>query len=58
VSGVQITADLTVSSLIIDGTSGDINPSFSLNLTDIKAANYAGGSAILDAFLTAPGGAT
>jgi hypothetical protein len=57
-AGVIFTADLTVTSMIMTGKTGAINPSFNLNLTDITAINYtAGSSAIVDAFLSAPGGA-
>jgi hypothetical protein len=51
-------ADLLASSLIITGTTGDINPSFSMNLFTITSGlSYTGGSAIADSFIAAPGGA-
>ncbi len=52
-------ADLTVDQLVIQGTSGDINPSFTMNLTNITAdgSYVAGTSAIVDEFVGAPGGA-
>jgi hypothetical protein len=52
-------ADLTAAELVIDGGTGTINPQFELNLTNITAGGgYVGGSsAIIDAFLAAPGGA-
>lgn len=53
-------ADLTVDSLVVDGSTGSINPAFSMNLTNITAGGSytAGSSIIVDTFLDAPGGAT
>lgn len=53
-------ADLTVSRLEITGSGGTINSAFATNLSNFVAgASYvAGTSAIVDAFLSAPGGAT
>ncbi len=52
-------ADLEVSSVIEFGTSGLINPFFTMNLTGISAGiGYVPGSSpIVDAFLLSPGGA-
>ena len=54
-----LSADLTVSSLMVDGGTGAINPAFNVNLTNIEAAaDYDfGTSGILDAFLTIGTGA-
>jgi hypothetical protein len=53
-------ADLTVTSLNTIGGLGLINPYFTMNLTNItKGTSYTlGTSAIVDAFLNAPGGGT
>jgi hypothetical protein len=53
-------ADLTVSQLIISGTTGAINPFFTMNLSNINAgSSYTlGTSTIVDSFLNAPGGKT
>ena len=59
-SSILFQADLTIASLVVTGASGDINSSFTMNLTDIIAGGSytSGDSAIVDAFLGAPGGAT
>jgi hypothetical protein len=53
-----MTADLTVDAMILDRSTGSINPSFGMNLSNIVAgAEYQHGSSpILDAFVGAPGG--
>ena len=53
-------ADLTVSTLNVIGVTGSINPYFNMNLTNITPGGsyIPGSSAIVDAFLSAPGGAT
>lgn len=52
-------ADLSLTALEVDGSVGDLNPSFAMNLTgfDAGAGYVAGSSEIVDAFLRAPGGA-
>ena len=54
-----MTADLSVDSLFMDGSTASINSSFGMNLSNIVAgAGYlAGGSEILDTFLSASSGA-
>lgn len=54
-----LSADLSVSSLLVDGGTGTFNPSFDVNLSNIEAADdYTfGTSGILDAFLTIGSGA-
>jgi len=51
-------ATLTAVELEITGVGGDINTAFNMNLTNITVGTYTSGSAIVDAFLSAPGGAT
>ena len=53
-----LSADLTVTSLDVIGAGGDINSGFGLNLTNITSPLAPGTSAIIDSFLSAPGGAT
>ncbi len=59
VSTLIFSATLKAVELEITGTGGVINTEFSLNLTSITAGTYTlGTSAIVDSFLTSPGGAT
>lgn len=53
-------ADLTATSLLVFGGTGLINPYLTLNLTNITAGTsyVLGSSAIVEAFLAAPGGST
>ena len=56
--GFLLGADLTVSSLMIDGGIGAINPAFMVNLTniDVDPTYMIGTSDIIDAFLSATAG--
>jgi len=58
-SGILLfSADLTVDSLIVDGSTGYINPAFEMNLTNITAdlSYVPGTSVIVDTFLSFGGG--